>query len=50
MRLVSKQDASKRIQNASSVAEIEVKSAAEISKLVADLQQQTPCVLLVCVK
>lgn len=50
MKLVSKQDATKRVQNASSVAEIEVKSAAEISKLAAELKQQVPCVVLVCVK
>lgn len=50
MKLLSKQDAAKRIQNAASVAEIEVKSASEISKLAEDLKQQVPCVVLVCVK
>lgn len=50
MKLVSKQDAAKRVQNAASVAEVEVKSAGEISKLATDLKQQVPCVVLVCVK
>lgn len=50
MRLVSKQDAGKRIQNAASVAEWEVKSAADLSRLAADLKQQGSCVVLICLK
>lgn len=50
MRLVTKQEALKRIQSASSVAEIEVKSAADLSRLTADVKQQGACVVLVCLK
>jgi hypothetical protein len=50
MKLISKQDAAKRIQNASSVGELDLKSAADVPKLLNDLKQQTPCIVLVCVK
>lgn len=50
MKLVSKQDATKRVQSASSVGEVEMKSAADVSQLVADLKQQGVCTVLVCVK
>lgn len=50
MKVVSKQDAAKRLQAAAGVAEIELKSATDVSKLTTDLKQQVPCVLLVCVK
>lgn len=50
MKLVAKQDATKRIQAAASVAEIELKSAGDVSQVTIDLKQQIPCVVLVCVK
>ncbi len=50
MKLVSKQDAGKRVQMASGVAEVEIKSAADLSKLLTDLKQQASCIVLICLK
>jgi hypothetical protein len=50
MKLISKSEASRRVNESSSVAEVNLRNAADLSKLVADLKEQTPSVILVCVK